>query len=59
EYWEDVLLWGKEKNLLSDIEISFLTAATKMNFGRIPTEKQCQRILNIAAKLIDEGFTRE
>ena len=59
EYWEDVLLWGKKKNLLSDVEISFLTAATKMNFGRIPTEKQCQRILNIAAKLIDEGFTRE
>lgn len=59
EYWEKALRWGKEKNLLSDIDISFLTAATKMNYGRIPSEKQCQRIVNIASKLIDEGFMGE
>ena len=57
EYWETALRWGKEKKLLTDIDISFLTAATKMNFGRIPSEKQCQRIVNIEAKLLDEGFS--
>ena len=57
EYWETALQWGKEKKLLTDIDISFLTAATKMNFGRIPSEKQCQRIVNIEAKLLDEGFS--
>ncbi len=57
EYWEAALRWGKERKLLTDIDISFLTAATKMNFGRIPSEKQCQRIVNIEAKLIDEGFS--
>ncbi|MBE5862402.1 MAG: AIPR protein [Lachnospiraceae bacterium] len=59
EYWEKALRWGKEKKLLSDIDVSFLTTATKMNYGRIPSEKQCQRIINIASKLIDEGFTGE
>lgn len=56
EYWEDALSWGKSKNLLNEIEMSFLSAATKMNVGRIPSEKQCQRIVNIEAKLLDEGF---
>lgn len=55
-YWERMLSWGKKKNLLSEIDASFITSATKMNYGRIPTEKQCQRIVNIEAKLIDEGF---
>ena len=57
EYWEAALRWGKEKRLLTDVDISFLTAATKMNFGRIPSEKQCQRIVNIEVKLLDEGFS--
>lgn len=57
EYWEEALAWGKEHRCISEIEISFLNAATKMNMGRIPSEKQCQRIVNIEAKLIDEGFS--
>lgn len=56
EYWEKALAWGKEKKCLSEVEASFLMAATKMNMGRIPSEKQCQRIVNIESKLIDEGF---
>ena len=56
EYWEEALAWGKEKKCLTEIDVSFLMAATKMNMGRIPSEKQCQRIVNIEAKLIDEGF---
>ena len=57
DYWESAIKWGKERKLLSDIEISYLSSATKMNYGRIPSERQCQRIVNIDAKLIDEGFT--
>ncbi len=57
EYWEMALKWGKEHKCLNEVEISFLSAATKMNLGRIPSEKQCQRIVNIEAKLIDEGFS--
>ena len=57
EYWEEALRWGKERKCLSEIEISFLSAATKMNMGRIPSERQCQRIVNIESKLIDEGFS--
>ena len=57
EYWEAAIRWGKEHRLLSEVEISFLSSATKMNYGRIPSERQCQRIVNIDAKLIDEGFS--
>ena len=57
EYWEKALAWGKEKKCLTEIDISFLMSATKMNMGRIPSEKQCQRIVNIESKLIDEGFS--
>ena len=56
EYWENAMRWGKQRKLLSDIEISFLSSATKMNYGRIPSERQCQRIVNIDAKLVNEGF---
>jgi hypothetical protein len=56
EYWEKALQWGKDRQLLTDVDVSFLSAATKMNFGRIPSEKQCQRIVNIETKLLDEGF---
>ena len=57
EYWEKALFWGRERKILTQVEVSFLTSATRMNYGRIPSEKQCQRIVNIEAKLIDEGFT--
>lgn len=57
EYWEKLLYWGKSKKILSDIDISFILAATKINFGRIPTEKQSQRILNIRNIILEEGFT--
>jgi hypothetical protein len=56
EYWQKALLWGKEKHILNEVESNFLFAATKINSGRIPSEKQCQRIVNIEAKLVDEGF---
>nr|WP_297939640.1 AIPR family protein [uncultured Lachnoclostridium sp.] len=58
-YWEKILKWGKENNLLSEVEKSFLSAATKINYGRIPSEIQCQRILNIEAGLIDNGFSED
>lgn len=56
DHWEKLLLWGKSKKLLSEIDISFVMSATKINYGRIPSEKQCQRILNIQAKMKEEGF---
>lgn len=56
-YWERLLTWGKNKKMLSNIEESFLMAATKLDYGRIPSEKQSQRILNIQKRLIEEGFS--
>ena len=56
-YWEKALSWGKANGILTPVDISFLSSATKIDYGRIPSEKQCQRIVNIEAKLIDEGFS--
>ena len=56
EYWSNMLAWGKDRNLLNDIDISFIMSATKIHSGRIPSEKQCQKILNIHAKMKEEGF---
>ncbi len=55
-YWEKLLSWGRLKKVISDIDESFILSATKIELGRIPTEKQSQRILNIKQKLIEEGF---
>lgn len=57
DYWCRAIEWGSKHKLLSAVEVSFLTSATKIELGRLPSEKQCQRIVNIEAKLIDEGFT--
>lgn len=56
EYWSKMLMWGKNKKLLNEIDVSFIMSATKMNYGRIPSEKQCQRLINIQAKMKEEGF---
>lgn len=59
DYWKKLLLWGENKNVLSDIDISFIMSATKINYGRIPSEKQSQRILNIETKMKEEGFVNK
>lgn len=56
-YWTKAIEFGKSKKILSDVEVSFLMSATKIDLGRIPSEKQCQRIINIEAKLLEEGFS--
>lgn len=55
-YWSEMLRWGKTKDLLNDIDISFIMTATKMEFGRIPSEKQCKRLQTIQVMMEEEGF---
>ena len=59
DYWLKALKWGRDKGVLTEVDSSFLLSATKLDFGRILSEKQCQRIVNIEAKLLDEGFAGE
>ena len=58
KYWQRAIDWGNEKGLLNDVEISFLKAATRMNW-KLPTEKQCMRIAEIEDKLVEDGFTEK
>lgn len=54
-YWQRILEWGIKMKIISETEISFLKVATNFT-KKIPTDKQCVKILEIREKLIYEGF---
>lgn len=54
EKWGRIRRWAEERRLLSPMEASLLTVASSMP-RRIPSEKQCARIWDIAKRLIEEG----
>jgi hypothetical protein len=54
-YWKEVLLWGQEKGLLSEKDISILEIACMIP-RKIPTVPQCKAIVDIEVKIEEEGF---
>ena len=55
--WSDILKWGQERKLLTDPEVSIINTAIRVETtGRIPTQKQCKRLMVIVDKLEDEGM---
>lgn len=54
--WKEALAWGKEKKLLTPMEISLLNSAIAMERGTFPSERQCNRILQVLEKLREESF---
>jgi len=55
DYWKRALIWGRQMKILNETEMIFLKSATNFK-KRIPTDKQCKKILEIKLKLEDEGF---
>jgi hypothetical protein len=55
DYWKEILTWGQEKGLLGGKEIGILETASMMP-RKIPSEQQCKVILDIEAKIEEEGF---
>ena len=47
EFWQKVLSWGVSHGELSEREQGILRAATKIDRGAIPTEKQCIVIMQV------------
>ena len=55
-YWQALRTWARQRQLLSPTDDSFVGVATTMP-RKLPTEKQCARLLEIKARLEEEGYT--
>jgi hypothetical protein len=54
-YWRALQTWARQRQLLSPTDDSFVTVAAGMP-RKIPTEKQCARLVEIKTRLEEEGF---
>ncbi|MEI6214973.1 MAG: hypothetical protein WCP10_12780 [Desulfuromonadales bacterium] len=54
-YWQRLLEWGRDRKLLTPDEDSFIRVAAQIP-NKIPTEKQCMKILAIMEKVEADGF---
>ena len=54
-YWVSLQKWALQRQLLSPTDDSFVSVATTMP-RKIPSEKQCVRLLEIKARLEEEGY---
>ncbi|MGR9475925.1 AIPR family protein [Rhizobium leguminosarum] len=54
-FWAEVKAWGIRKRALSPDEISMLTVAVAIP-GRLPTERQCVRLIHVLRRLEADGF---
>lgn len=58
-YWNDMFEWSKDKNVLLPMEKDILGIASKFDItGKLPTAKQCKRLMMIKEKLKLEGYNK-
>ena len=58
EFWSSVQSWASRRRLLSGMEDGILRTAQQMP-TRIPSEKQCKRLIELLARIKGEGFAQE
>lgn len=59
EYWKKVYEWGLEQKILTPFESDLLKIASSfMDTNKIPSSKQCNSILFIRDRLIQEGMPK-
>ena len=56
ENWKALLAWGTSNHIFTPQDISFLRVAVAMEKGKIPTEKQCPKIIQVLEKAKAEGY---
>jgi hypothetical protein len=54
-FWEEVRRWGLERGALSETDNDLLQLAASVEQGRIPTDKQSERVLQTLRRLVEEG----
>ena len=55
-FWSDVLVWGRERGLLTPTELGILRVVA---VGKTPSERQSSRAIETLNKLQSEGYTGE
>lgn len=58
QFWAVLQDWGHSRHLLDPEQLKVLRAAARMNV-RLPSERECVRLLEIRDALIKEGFRPE
>lgn len=58
KYWQTMMAWGEKQKVLSPNELSFLSSASRMPV-KLPSEKQCERMLEIECRAMKEGFVSD
>jgi hypothetical protein len=58
ENWKYLMLWGTEHNILSPSELSLLKYAVAMENGKFPSEKQCNKIIELLERARLESFPK-
>lgn len=57
EYWKSMYIWIKDKKVLTPMEMNILSIASAFDkTGKIPSAKQCKRLILIKEKAKLEGF---
>ena len=56
--WKYLIQWNETHNVLSPKEIEFIKVATKIEQGKIPSDKQSVVIMKILEHAREEGFPR-
>jgi hypothetical protein len=54
--WKKLLRWNDSHKVLNSVEISFIYATLDMDKGKIPTEKQCPKIIAVLNHAREEGY---
>ena len=54
-YWRALQAWARQRQLLSPSDDSIVTVATTMP-RKLPTEKQCARLVEIKTRIEEEGY---
>jgi hypothetical protein len=55
EYWQRIRQWNSSRQVLSPKQMGILDVACSMP-GRIPSDRQCQVLMDIEQKVVEDGF---
>jgi hypothetical protein len=55
DYWKKLQTWAQQRSLLSPDDYSIATIASNIP-RKIPTEKQCRRLMEIRARVEHDGY---
>lgn len=57
ENWKTLLQWGTTNHIFTPQDISFLKVAIGMKERKFPSEKQCEKIIQVLEKAKTEGYS--